>query len=304
MPTTDGLPASQELAYHQLQRRGPRGLWRQLVGVLLVLVGMFLLSSVFALVAFAVEAVLRGGLDSAADPFDDPGPVLMAGILAGLAAVIPLVLLVSWGLHGLLPGFVVSVAGRIRWRYLGGCLGLSVVALLATLVVGSLLPSGTREQLTASTRPVDGRMIALLVTVGLLTPLQAAGEEFVFRGYLTQAFGAVFPKAVAVFLPALLFALAHGAQSAPVFVDRLAFGIVAGLLVVLTGGLEAGIAMHVVNNWLAFGVAIMAGDLGDALQPDGGTWWTLPGTLTQSLVYLALAVWLARRQGLATRVPA
>ncbi|GGO87746.1 CAAX amino protease [Nocardioides phosphati] len=287
--------------YHQLHRRGPHGLGRQLLGIVLVLVGMFILSGVVSLVAYAAEAVLQGGPGRSVDPFDDPGPVLMGGILLGLAATIPLVLLVSWGLHGLRPGFVVSVAGRIRWRYLGGCLGLSVVAMFATLLVGSLVPSGTREQLSSTAHPVDGRVVALLVTVALLTPLQAAGEEFVFRGYLTQAFGAVFPTAVAVLLPAVLFALAHGSQSAPVFVDRLAFGIVAGLLVVLTGGLEAGIAMHMVNNWLAFGVAILTGDLGDSLQPTGGTWWTLPGTLTQSLVYLGLAVWLARRQGLATR---
>lgn len=290
------------LGYHQLQRSGPRGWWRQVLGILLVVIGMFILSGVFGIAAFAIEALLQGGLGGAADPFEDPGPVLMGGILLGLAAVIPLVLLVSWALHGLRPGSVVSIAGRIRWRYLVGCLGLSVVALMATLVVGALLPSGTREQLSATTTfTLDGRMVALLVTVGLLTPLQAAGEEFVFRGYLTQAFGALFPTAVAVLLPALLFALAHGSQSAPIFVDRLAFGVIAGLLVVLTGGLEAGIAMHVVNNWLAFGVAILTGGLGDALQPTGGTWWSLPGTLTQSLVYLALAVWLARRQGLATR---
>jgi membrane protease YdiL (CAAX protease family) len=296
--------ASAGLGYHQLQRRGPRGLWRQLVGILLVLVGGFILSSVFGLVAYAVEALLSGGVDRSADPLDNPGPVLMGGILLGLAATIPLVLLVSWGLHGLRPGWVVSVAGRIRWRYLGGCLGLSVLAMMATVAVGSLVPSGTREQLSGTAHPVDARMLALLVTVALLTPLQAAAEEFAFRGYLTQAFGAVFPTVVAVLLPAVLFALAHGAQSAPVFVDRLAFGLVAGLLVVLTGGLEAGIAMHAVNNWLAFGVAILSGDLGDSLQPSGGTWWTLPGTLTQSLVYLALAVWLARRQGLASRAPA
>ena len=29
----------------------------------------------------------------------------------------------------------------------------------------------------------------------------------------------------------------------------------------LTGGLEAGIAMHVLNNWLAFGLALAFGDM-------------------------------------------
>ncbi len=135
----------------------------------------------------------------------------------------------------------------------------------------------------------------------LLTPLQAAGEEYAFRGYLTQAFGGLFGRTwAAVLFPALLFALAHGGQSPPVFFDRFAFGVVAGLLVVLTGGLEAGIAMHVLNNWLAFGLALAFGDMGSALNPTGGSWWTIPVTLTQSLSYLALVLLLARRWRLRT----
>ena len=95
----------------------------------------------------------------------------------------------------------------------------------------------------------------------------------------------------AVVIPAVLFALAHGiGQSSPIFFDRFAFGLVAGTLVILTGGLEAGIAMHVLNNWLAFGIALAFGDMGSALNPTGGTWWSIPVTLTQSLVYLGLAL--------------
>ena len=136
----------------------------------------------------------------------------------------------------------------------------------------------------------------------LLTPLQAAAEEYAFRGYLTQAFGGLFRSPVlAVGASSLLFALAHGAQDPPIFFDRFAFGVVAGTLVILTGGLEAGIAMHVLNNWLAFGVALAFGDMGSALNPTGGTWWSIPVTLTQSVTYLLLAWWVARRMGLATR---
>jgi hypothetical protein len=36
------------------------------------------------------------------------------------------------------------------------------------------------------------------------------------------------------------------------------------------------------------------------LNPTGGSWWSIPVTLTQSLVYLGLAVLVARRMGLAT----
>ncbi|WP_447646819.1 CPBP family intramembrane glutamic endopeptidase [Nocardioides zeae] len=43
-------------------------------------------------------------------------------------------------------------------------------------------------------------------------------------------------RTLAVVVPALLFALAHGAQDPPVFFDRFAFGLAAGVLVILTGG--------------------------------------------------------------------
>ena len=44
--------------------------------------------------------------------------------------------------------------------------------------------------------------------------------------------------------------------------------------------------MHVLNNWLAFGLALAFGDMASALNPTGGSWWSIPVTLTQSLVYL------------------
>ncbi len=154
--------------------------------------------------------------------------------------------------------------------------------------------SGQLNDFTETTRD-------FLLVVLLLTPLQAAGEEYAFRGYLTQAFGGLFGREwAAVLFPALLFALAHGSQSAPIFFDRFAFGVVAGLLVVRTGGLEAGIAMHVLNNWLAFGLALAFSDMASSLNPTGGSWWTIPVTLTQSLVYLGLVLLVARRRGLRT----
>ena len=58
-----------------------------------------------------------------------------------------------------------------------------------------------------------------------------------------------------------------------------------------TGGLEAAIAMHVLNNFLAFGLALAFGDLTTALNATGGSsWWMILSTLTQSLVYLGLAI--------------
>ena len=68
-------------------------------------------------------------------------------------------------------------------------------------------------------------------------------------------------------MPAFLFAMPTGCPEPPVFFDRLAFGVVAGVLVIMTGGLEAGIAMHVLNNCLAFGFALAFGDMGARSTP-------------------------------------
>ena len=83
--------------------------------------------------------------------------------------------------------------------------------------------------------------------------MQAVAEEIFFRGYLLQALGSLVAKPwFGVVVSAVVFALLHGTQNLPLFVDRLAFGLLAGLLVWRTGGLEAGIAAHMVNNVFAY----------------------------------------------------
>jgi hypothetical protein len=55
----------------------------------------------------------------------------------------------------------------------------------------------------------------------------------------------------------------------------------------------------VLNNFLAFGLALAFGDLTTALNASGdSSWWMILSTLTQSLVYLALASWVAKGMGL------
>ncbi|WP_134738566.1 type II CAAX endopeptidase family protein [Nocardioides sp. 503] len=295
------------LAYHQLQRGGRWSWWRPLVGVLAVVALVFVLQLVVTLTVAAIVVARGTPFEEALDRVSGVGQVMpsyLAVVNLGWAVTIPAVWLVAWLVHRMRPGWLASVAGRIRWDWLAVCFGLALLALVATVAVGAIVPSPAVEtsgELNDFTRQTRDFLLVIL----LLTPLQAAGEEYAFRGYLTQALGGVFrdPRlamAVAIVVPALLFALAHGVQDPPIFVDRLAFGLVAGALVILTGGLEAGIAMHVLNNFLAFGAALAYSDMTSALNPTGGTWWSLPTTLTQSLVYLGLAVWVSRAMGVRT----
>jgi hypothetical protein len=135
----------------------------------------------------------------------------------------------------------------------------------------------------------------------LTTPLQAAGEEYGFRGYGMQALGAwVRHPAFAIGVTSLLFAFAHGGQSLPLFLDRFAFGVVAGLLTVRTGGLEAGIAFHIVNNMIILLLASAAGQLEPSLTVSQAPWGLVVADVAGMALYTAVVLWLARRRGLAT----
>ena len=284
-PVRRPVPASGPREYPQALR-GPRHRWwRPLLGLgvmvacLLLLTGGLLLSVLGYVVAQELGADLQ-------DPASDAwlaSPVGMLVTNLALALGIPLALVATWAQAGR-AGLVSSVRGRVRWRLLLGGLALSL-PLLVVLVLGSdvLLTElgfpagdgGTGEELSADDpggwplTPASG-WIALTLVVLLSTPLQAAGEEYFFRGWLSQWMGSMLRwRWLALVVPAvvtaLLFALAHGAQSPWLFADRLVFGLLASVLVWRTGGLECAIALHVANNLTAFGFAIAYDQLEESL---------------------------------------
>ena len=132
---------------------------------------------------------------------------------------------------------------------------------MSLVVAAVILNAFTWASFLVGDMPVfhDGQdgWVWFLLVVTITSPLQAAAEEVFFRGYLLQVIGSATGRAWAgVVGSALIFALLHGVQSPALFAHRLAFGLVAGALVVVTGGLEAGIAAHVVNNVAAYGYAM------------------------------------------------
>ena len=187
----------------------------------------------------------------AAASFATPWGVLGAHL--GLAGLI----LVVWGffrfVHRRQLGWLWSVSPGVRWRY--GVLCLVVALIIIGAVACWHAWSGPGWQ------PAAGWGWYALVIV-LATPFQALGEEVLFRGYLMQALGAVFRQ---VWFPivgsALVFALFHGTQNPWLFGSRLAFGLLAGVLVWRTGGLEAGVAIHIANNLCAFALALSDGSI-------------------------------------------
>lgn len=174
-------------------------------------------------------------------------PFGMAAAQLGVAMLIPIVWALVRLIHRVRPGYVMSVVPGLRWRPLLVFLGIALVVLNAAQWIMDAL-AGRALSLT----PQAG-LAGFLVAIVLTSPLQAIAEEVFFRGYLLQALGSqVAYRWFGIVASAFVFALFHGAQNPWLFASRFAFGVLAAVLVVYTGGLEAGIAAHIVNNVFAF----------------------------------------------------
>lgn len=279
--------------YHELLR-GPGYRWWQPAAGLAVLAATFfvLLVAVQAGTA-ALDAARTGGpisesIDRLATEFD---PLFLAGLNLSLAVMMPAAALAMLIVHRRRFGWLSSVAGRLRWRYLGRVTAIAIgVAVLFTLAAGFLPVNG--EPVDSPPTVAFGTWLGLAVVVLLTTPLQAAAEEYVFRGYVLQALGAWLRAPwVPILVTSLAFAFAHGSQNLPLFIDRFAFGLIACWLVLRTGGLEAAIAMHVVNNVLIFLAAAAFDEVDDALTVTAMPW----PLVALDVLQMALFAWLAIR---------
>lgn len=276
--------------------------WRGLVAIVLFVIGFLLLSVVLGGIAFAIELV-RGeltveDLTSGAVPFT---PVIMLFNNLSLAACLPLAMLLQRLFFGVRPGTLSSVTGRFRWRWLGR-LALVIVPVWIVYVAVSLLSSPIGEV------RMDPDVLALLVIVLLTTPLQAAGEEYGARGLIQRSVGSWFRSPAAAFVlgtivSAGLFAGAHFAGDPWLIAYYFVFGVSGSLAARGTGGLEAPVLVHAVNNVLLFIPAILFGQLDEGIDRSagaGGPFILLPMALC--LAAAGFSTWWARRNRVATTV--
>ena len=243
-------------------------------------------------------------LDPVGDWLAGDSPVaLLIGNLS-LAALIPAAWVAVALVHRDRIGWLSSVAGRLRWGLLARMSVLAVALVSVGLGVSFLLP----EEATAASQgpepafPGLGSFAALAAVILLTTPLQAAGEEYLFRGYLGQVLGAwVRSPWFGGVVTSTLFALAHGQQDGWLFADRFLFGAVAWWLAVRTGGLEAPIALHAVNNVLGLLLAAAFGQVGASLGATDLPWTYAVVDIIVVVAFGVLAARLAARRAVLTR---
>jgi membrane protease YdiL (CAAX protease family) len=309
-PELPRYPHPEPREYHQMLRTWNYAWWKPVLGMALVVVGMVVVAPLLLMPVLVVGVMIEGGdfwanFEKAAT-LEAVGPASLLYLNLTLGSAILVTWVVMRLVHRMRPRWLTSVVPKMRWRLLFIYIGVSVVALVAQMLVAMLIenlmagrqevaPAGEMNELTATTA-----LLALIVLV--TTPFQAAGEEYVFRGYLMQAVGSLSrSRWLALLVTATLFAVAHGVQNFPLFFDRFMFGLIAGWLVIRTGGLEAGIAMHILNNFFAFGFALLFSDLSESLNVSEVGWENIPVTLTQALTYAGLVILVSRKLGVQRR---
>jgi membrane protease YdiL (CAAX protease family) len=181
-----------------------------------------------------------------------------------IAMMIPAALLAAFVI-GRRPGFVLSLAGRIRWPWLVRCAGIALAIQIGFVAVGFILELVGTGEVTGTHSGGSGLWQVLVVTV-FLVPFQASGEEVFTRGTMQQVIGGWgAPAWVAMIVSTGAFVAMHGTPNVGTIAIA-AMGLSFAWLTLETGGLEAAIAGHTINNIVAFVLAALAHGP-DAMDP-------------------------------------
>jgi len=234
---------------------GKNAWWRYVLGVSTI--GFFWVVLGFVPYMFLIGAGL------------EPTPMLefVAVNLSIFMMLAGLVVAVKW-IHGRPLVSLVAPDLRIDWRRMArGAAAWLVIGAVMALAEHLLFPD--RYYLSYNAE----RFYPFLVAVLLLTPLQAAAEELVFRGYLMQGLGLLTrrPLAIAV-ASSVAFTLPHlmnpEVDQYGVLIMAANYFTIGMLLATATlrdGRLELAIGLHVINNVF---LALMANYEGSALATE------------------------------------
>lgn len=236
--------------YLRTLRDGTRW-WKVLVIIAVVVLTYLVINVPLSLAAFAIEAARRGvTMAELMTPPVPMTPVIFGSALLSLAVLLPISLLLHRLLFPRQPlGTLFSVAGRFRWRWAGRAL------LIALIMIGgisaAILAVEPRVLLTAAGPSPDP--LPWLVVALTLMPLQAAAEEITFRGLFGRSVGGLFARAgvgtaVALVVSSVAFGSAHLAGDPWLIAYYFLFGLLMGIVAWRTGGIEASVGLHVVNN--------------------------------------------------------
>ncbi|RUQ98161.1 CPBP family intramembrane glutamic endopeptidase [Labedella endophytica] len=232
--------------YHRVLVSDKRRIGRGILAIALLLLGM----QVF-IFAFAIGATL---IDTAigTEPRAGYTPLVNAAGAFAVALLIPWSMLIQRWLYGVRGGSLSSVLGHLRFDLLGRALVvlLPVIAVVQIVYYVTPLPQTTW----------GWHDTLLLVSTALfLTPFQAAGEEYGFRGLIFRVVGSWTrnPRLgllLAIIVSSVLFASVHVSTSGLLNLWYIVFAVGTAWITWRSGGLEIAIVLHALYNATQFAI--------------------------------------------------
>ena len=219
----------------------------------LAVVIILILASIFSIPIFIIAGI-NGVKDTSKDlTAKDLG--LSDAVFLGIEMIPSIgltlgVITAAWILHKRPWQSLITAYPRIRWeRYFFGNLLWLGLMIGGELITYALNPNNYIFQFEAT------QFVALLIISILVIPLQAAGEELFFRGYLMQGIGWGTKKAwIALAITSVGFGLMHLANpemekyGQAFIITYMIMGLFFGIISLMDDGLELALGVHTINN--------------------------------------------------------
>lgn len=230
--------------YHRGLVSDKRRIGRGLLAIALLLGGMQVFIYGLAIIAALIDVAL--GTEARAGYT----PLINAAGAFSVALLIPWSMLIQRWLYGVRGGSLSSVLGHFRFDIFARALIILVPVTVVFQIVYYWAPF---PQTTWAWHD----LLFLVATALVLTPFQAAGEEYGFRGLIFRVVGSWTRNArlglvLAIIVSSVLFAMVHFSTSGVLNIWFIAFGMGSAWISWRTGGLEIAIVLHAVFNATQF----------------------------------------------------
>ena len=244
-PQTDG----QSYEYTTFPRAFVTYAWfKPLLVALLTAVFTLMISGIMLLIGLlwlGDPALMREAMSNSSAYFYSGPGVLMA--VGGVAGMLPALALAERIVRGRPFSSYSSSRGGWNWAAFVKCFALAAIVFGAESVAMILgLPDPGADGINKFT--IIGAVICIVVV-----PLQAAAEEYIYRGLLMQAIGSWTKlPALAVVLSAIVFGVSHSGYDVLGITATGIAGLGFAFLAWYSRGLEASSAAHAANNLSVF----------------------------------------------------
>ncbi len=262
------LPTQDTNYVHML--RGPQNkAWKPFAsaGIFLSTMGIIIAGTFIVLLVFMIVTQMETSLteDITQQTISTMGIIDFTVGNFVLGSFIFAAMLSTWAVFRIKPGFVSSVLGKFRWKWFGWC--LLVVIPIWTLLFGltTIIDLGLGSTIKLFPIEKPGLVLTFILLVFLTTPIQAAGEEYAFRGWLIQNISSLFKDrlvgvCIAGLISTIIFSGLHLNINPLALLLYFSLSISALTMTYKTGGIEAACAVHIVHNIFVFNIMLVVND--------------------------------------------